>query len=562
MKKKSIPKKEAFRPAPWMGFILAGSICLCTAALGGCGGGSGSIENNESQGSTFGGEQKADIPSWQQYAEEEITFDWYVNFSWYTTPWGENLVSRTITEETGVNVRFIAPTGNGKEKLNALMASDTLPDIITLGWWENQINEMIDGDMVYALNELADSYDAYFWEVCNDKVIQWNTKEDGNVYYYTNSFYLPEDYEVKDNIGSNQTFLVRKDIYEAIGSPDMSTKEGFREAVRKAVEMFPEVDQEPLIPIGAHEFTDTGCDSFDQYLQNFLAVPFEKNGEYYDRFTDPDYIDWLKFFRELGQEGYLSRDIFIDQRTQMEEKLVKGRYFCMLYQRTDILSQQKERYSKDPNSIYIAIDGPKNSAGEDHVLPGAGINGWTVTLISKNCSRPDRAIAFFSYLMSEHGQKMTFLGVEGVTYDMVDQKAVLYPEVQTLLDTDRKEFDRIYGADNAYWMFQNNVMQLNWAQKLREPSGQLEEWTYPYTHYLGQYEINYETNRSAGYYGTNIEKLWSQTLPSLLLADSEEEFDRLLQEFVRQREELGFALVKEESVRQVTEAKQKLGIRD
>ncbi len=31
-----------------------------------------------------------------------------------------------------------------------------------------------------------------------------------------------------DDIISNQTFLVRKDIYEAIGSPDMTTPEGFK----------------------------------------------------------------------------------------------------------------------------------------------------------------------------------------------------------------------------------------------------------------------------------------------------------------------------------------------
>ncbi len=52
---------------------------------------------------------------------------------------------------------------------------------------------------------------------------------------------------------------------------------------------------------------------------NFLAVPYEKDGEVYDRYTDPDYIAWLKAFRELGAEGYLRSDIFLDKRMQMEE---------------------------------------------------------------------------------------------------------------------------------------------------------------------------------------------------------------------------------------------------
>ena len=505
-------------------------------------------------------QEEAVIPGWQLHADDKVTLEWYVNYSWFTTAWGENLVSRTITEETGIDIEFIVPKGNESEKFNALIASGTLPDIITLGWWENQIGEMINHDMVYALNELADEYDAYFWQVANPQIVEWNKKEDGNIYFYQNSFYLPQDYENRDDIGSNQTFLVRKDIYEAIGSPDMTTPEGFKAAVRKAAEMFPEVDGEPLIPIGAHEFNETGCVSFDQYLQNFLAVPYEEDGKYYDRYTDPDYIEWLKAFRELGSEGYLARDIFIDRRTQMEEKLAKGRYFCMIYQRTDMEAQQKQLYADNPERIYIAVDGPKNSGGDDHILPGTGSNGWTVTLISKNCERPDRAIELLSYLMSEHGQKLIYLGVEGVTYDMVDGKPVVKQEVRELLNTNRKEYDRIYGADDTYWMLQNNVMQLDWRSEPGEPMGQLEQWTYQYTHYLGQYEVNFETNTEAGNADVNIKKLWSQTLPKLLLAESDEEFDAYMKEFVEMRQNLGYDVLVEESERQIKDAKERLGM--
>uniref|UniRef100_UPI004055EC44 extracellular solute-binding protein n=1 Tax=Acetatifactor sp. TaxID=1872090 RepID=UPI004055EC44 len=501
------------------------------------------------------------IPGWQLHADDKVTLQWYVNYSWFTTPWGENLVSRTITEETGVDIEFITPRSNENEKFNSMISSGKLPDIITLGWWETQIDEMIDKDMVYALNELADEYDAYFWQVADERIMRWNEREDGNVYFYPNSFYLPEDYEKYGNIGSNQTFLVRKDIYEAIGSPDMTTQEGFKEAVRKAVEMFPEVNGEPLIPIGAHVFNETGCVSFDQYLQNFLAVPYEKNGEYYDRYTDPEFISWLKLFRELGSEGYLAKDIFIDQRTQMEEKLAEGRYFCMLYQRTDMEAQQKELYAKNPEQIYIAVDGPKNSNGDDHILPGTGSKGWTVTLISKSCERPDRALELFSYLMSERGQKMTNLGVEGVTYSMVTGEPVLKPDVKLLLNTNRAEYDKLYGADNAYWMLTNNVMQLQWRDEPEGPMAQLEKWTYKYTHYMGQYEIDFLNNTEVGNADTNIKKLWSQTLPKLLLAESEEEFDALLQEFVEKREDLGYDLVVKECERQTKDAKERLGMK-
>ncbi len=496
----------------------------------------------------------------EKEAPEPVTLDWYINYAWYQTPWGGNLVSDQITRDTGVSIRFLTPIGNEEEKFNAMISSDTLPDLITLGWWENAVDTMIDRDMVCALNELADAYDVTFWEQADPTVVSWFTREDGNLYCYPNSSYSPEDYEKYENIASNQTFLVRKDIYEALGCPDMTTPQGFIDTVKRAAEAYPEVDGYPLIPVGSHVFNSTGCVSFDQYLQNFLAVPYEKDGVYLDRYTDPDYITWLKAFRTLGAEGYLKEDIFIDQRVQMEEKLERGQYFCMLYQRTDMADQQAALYAKDPNKIYMAVDGPKNSAGDDPVLPGSGINGWTVTLISKNCEHPDRAIRLLSYLMSDQGQMLTYLGVEGVTYDMVDGHPLVRPEVQELLQTDRETYNEIYGADNTYWMLQDNARQLEWRQPLSPPNGQLEEWTYPYSHYLGQYEFSFDRNTEAGEADMKVKELWSRVLPRLLLAPTEEEFDRIFAEFLEQREDLGYGLVLEESTRQMRELKERLKI--
>lgn len=535
--------------------ILAGVFLAGTCMfLAGCAG------KEEAQGNAADVSADEDIPAWQKYADEPITFDWYINYSWYNSDWGGNVVSDKITEETGVNIHFVTPSGNEGEKLDALIAADSLPDFITLGWWEPQVNEMIDEGMVYALNELADSYDPYFYQVSDADVVNWYTKEDGNIYSYPNSFFTAKDIETHDDISSNQTFLVRKDIYEAIGSPDMTTPEGFRSAVEKAYERFPTVDGEPLIPVGAHVFNDQGNVSFDKYLMNFLAVPFEENGEMYDRYTNEDYIVWLKMFRSLGEEGLLSDDIFIDQRTQTEEKMAKGRYFCMLYQYTDMLVQQKELYAKHPERVYLAVDGPKNAAGDDHTLPTSGINGWTVTLISKNCEHPERAIAFMDYMLSEQGQLRLSLGVEGETFDYVDGKPVAREEVSALLNTDRPTYDRIYGADNTYWMLQDNRLQLKWRQEPGEAVRQIMEWSYPYVVYNGQYDSFLPNGSREAHEEKEMELLWSATLPRLLLAESEEEFDRIFADFLQKREANGFEEVQAAKTELMRQAKEKMGI--
>ena len=534
--------------------IAVGMCLLMFGSMLGC---AGTNENKVTEQT-----QSSETIGWKKYAAEQnpVTLNWYINYSWFPMDWGKNMVSKQITKDTGVNINFVTPAGNQEETINALVASDSLPDIVTLGWWEPQINDMIKNKMVYALNELADQYDPYFYEVTDPTVVNWYSDENGDIYGYPNSAYTPEAVETHSNIGSNQTFLVRKDIYEAIGSPDMTTQEGFEAAVKKAVEMYPEVDGKSLIPIGSHIFEENGCNSFDNFLMNFLAVPYEKDGKLYDRHTDPEYLSWLKFFRKLGEEGYLSSDIFVDQRTQMNEKVAEGRYFCMLYQRTDIADQESTLYEKHPDSIYIAVDGPKNSKGDDYVLPTNTINGWTLTLISKNCKHPDRAIAFLDYMMSEEGQKMISLGVEGEMYDWVDGKAVLKDEVKKLLTTDRKKYDEVYGADDAYWMLQNNVMQLDWMPEKQYPLNQMEEWTYPYTRYLGEYDVTKQDDSETSRINSQIDKLWGKTLPRLLLAKSDEEFDQLFETFVEERETLGYSQLVKEHQKTMEENKKRLGM--
>lgn len=502
------------------------------------------------------------MPTGSEEREKEssiVDLDWYINFSWFTTTWGKSQVSKAVTDITGANIHFLAPKGDESEKLNAMIAADTLPDLVTLEWSASQNSEMIKNGQVYALNELADQYDPGFYDVLDKAVLDWYKQPDGNLYAYYNSFYTPQDYEENDDIPSNQVFLVRKDIYQALGEPDMTTPEGFSEAVKRAAELFPEINGEPLIPIGADEFTDKGNVSFGLYLQSFLAVPYEKDGKYYDRNTDPDYLAWLKVFRELAGEGYLKDEIFVDKRLQLKEKFEKGQYFCLLYQSTDIIDQLRKLEETNPDCVYIAVEGPRNGAGDEPQLPIGGIYGWTATYIPKNCSDPQKALELLKYLISEEGQKMTCLGVEGEMYDMKDGVPAVRPQVKELLSSDRKAYDERYGADNTYWMMQNNMMQMKWKKETDPVIRQLQEWTYPYTAYTSQYSTNFNGDTVLAALEEKQQKIWGDTLPKLLLADSDQEFDRILDEYLKLREENGYGAYAESMTEVYRQNKEKLG---
>ena len=499
-------------------------------------------------------------PGYLKNKDDKVKLSWYINFSWFPTKWGVDPTSKAFTEKTGVDIEFIVPAGNEEAKLNTMIAAGTLPDIITLGWDAPQINQMIEGEMLYPLNELADKYDPYFYKVANPQRLSWYTKEDGNVYGYPNASFAPDDYE-KYNISSNLTFLVRKDMYEAIGSPDMSTPEGFTNALKKAKEMFPTVDNQPLIPLGLHEFQERTNESLEKHLPDFLAVPYEKDGKFHDRTTDPEVIKWLKILRGLNEQGLLAEDVFVDKRPQMEEKIAQGRYFSMLFKRTDMAKQEKMLFEKDPNSIYIAIDGPKNGNGDPHTLTAGGIAGWTLTLISKNCKNPDRAIQLMSYMMSEEGQKLIWFGPEGIGHESVDGKPVWKPEAWDLLTRDRNAYDQQIGGDATYWMLMDNAMYQQWYVSPPEPLKQLEDWTYPYAISTSEYgDVEPPAGSEEEVINLKVKELYMQALVKMLLAKSDAEFDTVLNDFLAKRDELGFQRLQEYRTQRMIENKKKLGL--
>ncbi|HEY4391066.1 MAG TPA: extracellular solute-binding protein [Paenibacillus sp.] len=549
-----------------MMLLMACIMVLSLAACSGKGNDSSKKESssNTPTNTTTSTDQPAlseDEPGWKADTSP-ITFDWYLNFAWFPNKWGVDPTSQYITKKTGVDINFIVPAGNENEKLNTLIASGKLPDFITLGWYEDGVKKMIEGGLVLPLNELADQYDPYFYKVSDPDKLGWYTQADGNVYGYPNASSSPKDYaKFGDTYTSNQTFVVRKDIYEAIGSPDMRTPEGFLNALKAAKEKFPDIDGQPIIPLALHEFTPSGNDSLEGYIQNFLAIPREKDGQLYDREKDPEYVKWLKVLRQANQDGLLAKDIFIDKRAQMEEKIAQGRYFAMLYQRTDFAAQLGTLFQQDPNKIYIAVDGPANTNLDAPTLNGPSISGWTLTLISKDVKDKARAIRFLDYLNSEEGNKDLYLGEKGVSYDTIDGKDQFLPEAFDLMNKDRSAFDKQYGSSFTFWMLMNTNITEQWTPKSVEPYKQLEDWTRGKAKSFSEFdELDPLANSDEGIALGKIKDLRGKTLPKLLMAPSEAEFDKIWADYLKKQDDYGLAKVQAFQQTKYEENKKKLGM--
>jgi len=246
----------------------------------------------------------------------------------------------------------------------------------------------------------------------------------------------------------------------------------------------------------------------------------------------------------------------------MEEKMAQGRYFAVLYQNWDAQAAQMALYNKDPNSIYIAVDGPKNTKGSDPTLGGGGISGWTVTMISKNVKDKARAIQFLTYLISEDGQMDTCFGIPDVTYSIKDGKPVLTPELEKIDSTDKNLQETRYGLMYTYWMLMDNAWQTQWGLKMSPALEQPQLWTRPYVKSFAAYDnVQLPPGSDEALIAEELARRWGKDLPLLLRAKSEAEFDKIWNDLQAFRKSKGLAKVQAKQTELLKLNKTKLGMK-
>ncbi len=557
------------------GTVMLMVFVFLLASFSGCTGGQGSGTTTQATDAVTtaagqgGSAAQADEPGWKKDTSP-ITFDWYCNYSWQLTgdAWQKTKVGKYVTEKTGVSINFIAPAGNETEKLNTMIVSNSLPDLLTGDSTDPLFRKIMDSGLAYSLNELADKYDPYFYKVIDKDVFAWHKMSDGNTYGYANWAYGPETLAKYPNtIEGTTTFLVRKDIYEAIGSPDMRTTEGFLNALKAAKEKYPKIDGQPIIPLGFHQFGDSGCSSiwmgtyFKSLLSEYLAQPKAVDGKITDRLTDPEMVKWIKTLRNANEMGLISKEVFIDKDLQIREKIAQGRYFAMMYQRSDTVAQNTSLYQSNPNISYIAIDPPANSKLDKARIAVGGLQGWCITLISKNCKNPEKAIKYMTYRLSDEGQRDTYLGKQGETWDVIDGKEQFLPAVNDLLIKDKTTFDNTIGGQVGTYQLLNFIKSKTWEAPQVEPNKQPWDWTLDKTVCEPQFDDLVPLPSSEeGIIDTKISNKWGTALTKLILAKSEAEFDTLFNQFIADRNAAGYDKLMAYWQKKYEENKTKLGI--
>nr|WP_308625034.1 extracellular solute-binding protein [uncultured Eisenbergiella sp.] len=364
--------------------------------------------------------------------------------------WGDDPVSQRITELTGVTVEMQYATTTDNTEINTLLASgEKLPDIIITAANGPVRSLLVDQGFAVPLNELADKSYPEFYEVLPKDMDKIYQEADGN-FYCVASFYGDAN-KYGDQILNSRgpvSFSIRKDLYDELGRPDVSTLENYKNVVLQIKEKHPEINH----PIWDYMInTPWNSSSLLNVLARMYGADnnyFHYNGDQVEMvFMQPYYKEALKTYNNWYRSGLINPEMFAyktdQQHASMKEQDIISYvgYYWSLLQMTGIMDQM----------VYETIEFPmpegKNSE-ELKIHDDYFSTGYDGVFITKDAKDPVRCLKYIAFLLSDEGQLLQRYGLEGLTWEKDEQGRPRETELK--IETERESMEKLQKELGVY----------------------------------------------------------------------------------------------------------------
>lgn len=494
---------------------------------------------------------------------EKTDISWFLSVGVVPSTWDESqYVMKTITEATGVTVSATTPADDPDTKLNLMIVSGELPDLITM---TNQtlIKDMIDADLVWSLDEFFQTYlpDSHLLSGgFPGDVKEKLTSRDGGWYAFPSHILSPENREIwglnpstkelwlSTDYRSNNGIIFNRTIMDQLGitEDDVKTESGLLAALEKVKQAKLSVNNASVIPLlpNGSGFQGSGWKSDGGGVGTFSAMfggmPLDSDGNYRSLYYNDQFKHSVSFLNKCAQSGYIDANSFTMDDAANEAACRSGRVFAFVGNTANTgFAFEGDWYT--PGVIL-------SDSGEAPVLAKNSTvgRGWLQTFVSKNTKNPEAVAKFLDYMSSEAGLTTWNYGEKDVDYTVNGDG--LY--VKTEEGTQKANNAGVTGL-GAFWAFANQ----NFDQKYMDPS--YDKGIEPQCAY-GANEATYKYDSAAldelpgGYIEGNQEMLTITTeiktyvgteLANIILQATDSDFDARYAAMLAQLDKLGLPKV-------------------
>ena len=297
-----------------------------------------------------------------------------------------------------------------------LTAAQDLPDIVLVSGNETSLAK---SGVFIPLNGLLEEYgyniNKFFEKYPNVKSAI--TMEDGNIYY------IPYFFTTESN---SRTLMVNTQFLSALGMTldDIKTVDDWYNylVAVKENDVNGNGDPNDEIPL----FMRSGMiNLIAMYwgldIENTSGFPIDENGNVFCAYITDEYREFLEFVNKLYSEGLLYNEFLsanYDMQTAAFSENKVGSIVHFVSNCTDYsmdINSEWDFYNDEPIMQIVALE---NNQGNP-VVYGRGVIGQKYGITSA-CKDPEAVMKFIDYMYSDEIGVLTWYGIEGTDYEMVN----------------------------------------------------------------------------------------------------------------------------------------------
>lgn len=315
-----------------------------------------------------------------------------------------------IRDNTNLDVQFtMAPNEGYQDRLNIVMASGDLPDIIHTAdptWLVNYVNQKA----LQPLNDVMEKYGQDLKKIIPEKA--WaNVTIDGKIYA------IPSLREAQ----GDEIMYVRKDWLDKLGLKPPKTLDEYTAVMKAFVERDPDGngknDTLGLVISDVLGHTEPFFGAFGIQRGQWVA----RNGELKYSSTLPEAKQALQYLAGLFQQKLLDPEFPLTKTAIYDEKISKGQVGLFSgpwhYTRAGI----KTNKENDPKANWVTLDYPVGPAGK------SGTRGDNIVLsyavVPATSKKVNEAVQLLNFVAGK-GHRTLQLGFEGIVWQTKGGKTV------------------------------------------------------------------------------------------------------------------------------------------
>ncbi len=350
-----------------------------------------------------------------------------IHFNSYPTEFDGCYYFPTIEER--INVRFEIDWRTDTDYANqvaAALGAGKLPDIMVAGAYG--VMNLVSEGAIIPLDDYLDLIPNIVAAVGEDRMAHWR-QADGHIYTIPTIVDVP----------GSQSVMVRQDWLDALGLELPTTWDEWLVVWRAIRDNDCNGNGDPTDEIPLALEKGANGERCVASLMNAFGIRASSDtqfcvlddGTYTVVYEHPRFLEFLEAVQGLYAEGILDKEFATRYQAElfaaMDSNLVGT---AMTWAERAKLSTYANREGGDEDALWTCVAPITGPYGDQMTQERAAVTSvWCITADALEAGKVEAILKAFDWNFSEEGIMLYNYGLEGVTYDMVDGKPVLRPEI-------------------------------------------------------------------------------------------------------------------------------------